>query len=73
MKNFVGLVIGIVLFFGSFCLLWWNEGNSAKKINIANFANKYAIEVNSNIIQRDNDDKLIAANDPAQTSSTFIE
>lgn len=73
MKNFVGLVIGIVLFFGSFCFLWWNEGNSAKKINIANFANKYAIEVNSNIIQRDNDDKLIAANGPAQTSSTLSD
>jgi len=71
MKNFGSLVIGIILFFGAFCLLWWNEGNSAKKINIANYTNKNAIEVSSNSIQRDNDNKLIATNGLAQTSSTL--
>lgn len=73
MKNFGSLVIGIILFLGSFCLLWWNEGNSAKKINIANYTNKNAIEVNSNNIQRDNDNKLIATNGSAQTSSTLSD
>ena len=73
MKNFGNLVIGIILFFGAFCLLWWNEGNSAKKINIANYTNKNAIEVNSNNIQRDNDNKLIATNGSAQTSSTLSD
>ncbi len=73
MKNFGSLVIGIILFFGAFCLLWWNEGNSAKKINIANYTNKNAIEVNSNNIQRDNDNKLIATNGSAQTSSTLSD
>ena len=73
MKNFGNLVIGIILFFGAFCLLWWNEGNSAKKINIANYTNKNAIEVNSNSIQRDNDNKLIATNGSAQTSSTLSD
>ena len=73
MKNFGNLVIGIILFFGAFCLLWWNEGNSAKKINIANYISKNAIEVNSNNIQRDNDNKLIATNGSAQTSSTLTD
>ena len=71
MKNFGSLVIGIILFLGAFCLLWWNEGNSAKKINIANYADKYAVEVNSNNILRENDNKLIATNGLAQTSSTL--
>ena len=73
MKNFGSLVIGIILFLGSFCLLWWNEGNSAKKINIANYVNKNAIEVSSDSVQRDNDDKLIATNGLAQTSSTLSD
>ena len=71
MKNFGSLIIGIILFLGAFCLLWWNEGNSAKKINIANYVKKYAIEVNSNSVQRDNDNKLIATNGFAKTSSTL--
>ena len=71
MKNFGSLILGIILFLGAFCLLWWNEGNSAKKINIANYAKKYAIEVNSNSIQRENDNKLIATTGHAQTSSTL--
>ena len=50
MKNFGSLIIGIILFLGAFCLLWWNEGNSARKINIANYARKHAIEVSSNNI-----------------------
>lgn len=73
MKNFGSLVIGIILFFAAFGLLWWNEGNSAKKINIANYTNKNAIEVSSNSVQRDNDNKLIATNGSAQTSSTLSD
>ena len=73
MKNFGSLVIGIILFFAAFGLLWWNEGNSAKKINIANYTNKNAIEVSSNNIQRDNDNKLIATNGQALTSSTLSD
>jgi hypothetical protein len=34
MKSFVGSLIGIVLFFGAFVLLWWNEG----RINLADVA-----------------------------------
>ncbi len=71
MKNFGSLIIGIILFLGAFCLLWWNEGNSARKINIANYARKHAIEVSSNNIQRENDDKLIATNGLAKTSATL--
>ena len=73
MKNFGSLVIGIILFFAAFGLLWWNEGNSVKKINIANYTNKNAIEVSSNNIQRDNDNKLIATNGQALTSSTLSD
>ena len=71
MKSFGSFVIGIILFLGAFCLLWWNEGNSATKINIANYTNKYAIEVSSNSIQRDNDNKLIATHGLAKTTSTL--
>ncbi len=71
MKNFGSLIIGIILFLGAFCFLWWNEGNSAKKINIANYADKYAIEVNANNIQRENDNKLIATSGHAKTSVTL--
>ena len=71
MKNFGSLIVGIILFLGAFYFLWWNEGNSARKINIANYANKYAIEVSSNNVQRYNDNKLIATNGLAKTSSTL--
>jgi len=70
-KNFGSLILGIILFLGSFCLLWWNEGNSAKKINIANYLEKHAIEVNANSIQRDNDNRLVATNGYAHTSATL--
>lgn len=73
MKNFGSLVIGIILFFAAFGLLWWNEENSAKKINIANYTNKHAIEVSSSSIQRDNDKKLIATNGQALTSSILTD
>ena len=71
MKKIGNIFLGIILFLGSFCLLWWNEGNSARKIGIAKYAQKYAVEVNSNDIQRENDNKLIATNGLAQTSSTL--
>lgn len=71
MKNFGTLIVGIILFIGAFFLLWWNEGNSAKKINIANYAKKYAIEASSINIQRENDNKLIATNGFAKTSATL--
>ena len=42
MKQVLSLVFGIILFIGSFIILWMNEGNNAKKIAIADYASKTA-------------------------------
>ena len=61
-NSFAGIVFGIILFFASFILLWWNEGNSVRLIQKEDFINKNAIVINSSTINRNNDMKLIATN-----------
>ena len=61
-NSFFRMVFGIILFFASFILLWWNEGNSVRLIQKEDFINKNAIVANSSTINKNNDMKLIATN-----------
>jgi len=60
MKQVVSLIVGIILFLGSFVVLWMNEGNSANKIAIADYASKNAIQTDAKNISGENDGKLIS-------------
>ena len=47
-NSFVGVFLGILLFFGSFVVLYWNEG----RVDLSNIA-KTAIEINSSSLSTD--------------------
>lgn len=51
------ILFGILLFLGSFVLLFWNEGNYASNITKAKFIEKNVISVNS--LQPENNGKLV--------------
>lgn len=70
MKQIISLIVGIIIFIGSFAVLWINEGNNAKKIAIANYASKNAIQVDAQKINRENDGQLIATS--AETISDAV-
>ena len=72
-NSFGGVVVGIILFFASFVLLWWNEGNSVRLIQSEDFIRKNAIEADSNMINRSNDTKLIATNGSVYTDETLSD
>ena len=67
---FKNLLFGFVLFIGSFVLLWWNEGNSARNIATADYMQKNATQIEPTNIQTSNDGLLIATKGSAVTNST---
>ena len=60
MKQIVSLIFGIILFLGSFVVLWLNEGNSAQKLAIAAYSSKNAIPIDCENINKDDDGNLIS-------------
>ncbi len=54
-NSFVGVVLGIVLFFGSFFLLYWNEG----RVNLSPVA-RTAVEVSATTLDRSAQGKLVS-------------
>lgn len=72
-NSFGGVIFGIILFFTSFALLWWNEGNSVRLIQKEDFINKNAIVANSATVNRNNDLKLIATNGSVYTDETLSD
>ncbi len=69
-KSFGGVIAGLALFFGSFALLWWNEGNNVDNIKKELYIEKNAIQVESGEIDRANDGKMIAV---AGTATSSVE
>ncbi|MCM1338830.1 MAG: hypothetical protein NC191_04090 [Muribaculaceae bacterium] len=55
--SFKAVFAGVILFFISFVLLWWNEGNYVKNIKIASFAKQNVVSVNAKDSQ--NEGKLV--------------
>ena len=72
-NSFAGVIIGIILFLASFVILWLNEGHSVAQIAKANYMAKNAIEVSTDIINRDNDNKLIQVSGKAVTNTTLTD
>ena len=71
-KNSIsGVIFGILLFIGSFIVLWMNEGNNVAQLGKANYMSKNAIEISAENIDRANDNKLVQLSGKAITDATF--
>lgn len=58
-NSFGGICIGLVLFFGAFPLLWWNEGRAVDYYQAINEGKKIIVPINSSIIDPTNEGKLV--------------
>jgi Transmembrane protein 43 len=72
-NTFVGVLIGIILFLGSFFLVWWNEGNSINRENDLKQGNKDIISVKSDIPLPGNENKLVHLSGKVETADTLID
>lgn len=72
-SSFLGAILGVLLFLGSFVLLWWNEGNSVRLIKQEDFIHKNAIAVSSTKAERINDSKLIATSGKVITNENLSD
>jgi len=59
---FGSILIGIIFIIVGMILLWWNEGNNVKNIKTVSEISENVIEVNSSIINPENDGRLILTN-----------
>lgn len=58
-NSFGGICVGIVLFFGAFPLLWWNEGRAVDYYQAINEGRKIVIPINTTAIDATNEGKLV--------------
>lgn len=58
-NSFGGICLGLVLFFGAFPLLWWNEGRAVDYYQAINEGKKIIIPINSTVIDPMNEGKLV--------------
>lgn len=72
-NSLVGALIGLILFFCAVVILWVNEAQYAKKIEIAKFIRTNVINVNAANISKLNNGKLIHTSDYARTSETLSD
>ena len=73
MSSFVGVLFGIILFLGSFFLVWWNEGNSIRSENDLKQGNKDIISVKSDTPVPENENKLVHLSGKVETADTLID
>jgi hypothetical protein len=66
--SLAGVLVGLVLFFGSFALLFWNEDNSVKTYRAISEMEKNVITVEAAKVVTANDGKLVCMNGDAVTS-----
>ncbi|MFA6295867.1 MAG: TMEM43 family protein [Patescibacteria group bacterium] len=68
MGSFGGILIGIILFFASFIVLYWNEG----RVDISQIAKK-SVEVQSSKVDASLDQKLISVTGPITSSEKLSD
>jgi hypothetical protein len=71
--SFVGALMGFVLFFAAFPILWGNEGRSVERIRSLDQAQKLVVEASSVSIDPDNDGKLVHLTGRATTASVLSD
>ena len=68
---FFGILIGIVMFLGSFVLLFWNEWNYVQEAKSLAEGEKSVISVKADSVDKANEGKLIHLSDKATTDETL--
>ncbi len=68
-----GAVVGLVLFVGSFPLLWWNEGRSIKTYKSLNEGAAAVASVSAEQVDPGNDGKLVHVSGKATTNETLSD
>jgi hypothetical protein len=59
MSSIKSVLVGLLLFFGSFFLLWWNEGNSVRTAKGLEEGSSSVVQVPVDKILSENQDKLV--------------
>jgi hypothetical protein len=73
MNSFGGILFGIILFLGSFFLVWWNEGNAVHTENDLKKGNKDIVHVKSDNPLPENENKLVHLSGKVETTDTLID
>lgn len=71
--SFLGLLFGLLLFAGSFVLLWKNEDYAVERVKKELFINQNTIQIASSPIDRNNDNKLIAVAGNVSVSNSLTD
>ena len=71
--SITGVLFGILFFFGSFFLLWWNEGRSIERIKTLDEGLAMVIPVMSSPISPNNNGKLVHFSGKATTSQLLTD
>jgi len=72
-NSFGGILFGIILFLGSFFLVWWNEGNAVHTENDLKKGNKDIISIKSDNLLPENENKLVHLSGKVETTDTLID
>jgi len=72
-NSFGGILFGIILFLGSFFLVWWNEGNAVHTEKDLKKGNKDIVHVKSDNPLPENENKLVHLSGKVETTDTLID
>jgi hypothetical protein len=72
-NSFGGILFGIILFLGSFFLVWWNEGNAVHTENDLKKGNKDIVHIKSDNPLPENENKLVHLSGKVETTDTLID
>lgn len=68
-----GIFFGLILFIGSFVLLWWNEGEAVSKFKEINEVRLAAVEVTSETIRDGHNGDLVHTTGKATTPDVLVD
>lgn len=72
-NSFVGALIGLILFFCAIIILWINEADYAKKIELVRFIKANVISIEAAKLSKLNNSKLIHTSDYAKSYETLSD
>ncbi len=72
-KSFVGVLVGLGLFLGSFGLLWWNEGRTVKTTRALNEGAKAVVSVPADKVDSANEGRLVHVTGTAKTTDKLTD
>lgn len=73
MNSFAGIIIGILIFFGSFPAIWWNEGRSVDRIKTLEEGRGIVVSVAADNLNPNNQNALVHISGTATTDDTLSD